>query len=134
MSLLVDRLAAYLESRGEGLVGESIFKLHRPAAPLECISLHATGGYPPDRYTQRERPTVMLVVREETPDEALSKAYSLFNDLHGQQNLDLGGGIWALTIEAIGSPGYAGTESIEGGNAHLASFNIALDLRRPSTP
>jgi len=134
MSLLIDQLALYLETQGEGTVGTDIFKIHRPSSPLACVSLHATGGYPPDRYTQREHPTVMLFARAATPDAALRKAYSLYGKLHGKQNLDLGGGLWALTIEAVASPAYTGTESAEGGTAHLASFNIALDLRRPSTP
>ena len=142
MSLLINQLATYLASQGEGTVGTSIFKLHRPSSPLACVSLHATGGYPPDRYTARERPTVMLFARATTPEEALRKAYGLYGKLHRKQNLDLGGGMWALTIEAVASPAYTGTEQasaslgpgVENQTAHLASFNIALDLRRPSTP
>ncbi len=134
MSLLIDQLATYLENQGEGIVGTSIFKLHRPASPLACVSLHATGGYPPDRYTEREHPTVMLLARAATPDDALREVYSLYGRLHGKQNLDLGGGLWALTIEAMASPAYVGTEQAADQTAHLASFNIALDLRRPSTP
>jgi hypothetical protein len=53
--------------------------------------------------------------------------------LNGKQNLDLGGGLWALTIEAVASPAYTGTEQAANQTAHLASFNIALDLRRPSS-
>ena len=134
MSLLIDQLAAYLESQGEGTVGTDIFRIHRPSSPIACVSLHATGGYPPDRYTQRERPTVMFFARAATPDDALRKAYSLYGKLHGKQHLDLGGGIFALTIEAVASPAYTGTEQAANQTAHLASFNIALDLRRPSTP
>ena len=63
MSLLIDQVAAYLEAQGEGVVGTSIFKVHRPSSPLACVSLHATGGYPPDTYTERERPTVMVFAR-----------------------------------------------------------------------
>jgi hypothetical protein len=134
MSLLIDQLAAYLESQGEGTVGTDIFRIHRPSSPIACVSLHATGGYPPDRYTQRERPTVMFFARAATPDDALRKAYSLYGKLHVKQHLDLGGGIFALTIEAVASPAYTGTEQAANQTAHLASFNIALDLRRPSTP
>ena len=148
MSLLIDQLASYLQAQSEGAVGTSIFKMHRPSAPVVCLSLHATGGYPPDRYTERERPTVMLFARAATPDGALRKAYSLFGKLHGKQNLDLGGsaiplglatpsqrdsGIWALTIEATSSPAYIGTEETGEGTAHLASLNLAFDLRRPSS-
>jgi hypothetical protein len=133
VSLLIDQLASYLQAQGEGAVGTSIFKLHRSSAPLVCLSLHATGGYPPDRYTERERPTVMLFARAATPDEALRKAYSLFGKLHGRQNLDLGSGMWALTIEATSSPAYVGTEETGEGTAHLASLNLAFDLRRPSS-
>jgi len=133
MSLLVDQLAAYLASQGEGTVGTDLFKLHRPSSPLSCVSLHATGGYPPDNYTERERPTVMLFARAATPDGALRKAYGLYRKLHGKQNVDLGGGIWALTIEAVASPAYVGTEQAMDATAHLASFNTVLDLRTPSS-
>ncbi len=60
MGLLIDQLAAYLHTQGEGTVGTDLFSLHRPSSPLACVSLHATGGYPPDGYTEREHPTVML--------------------------------------------------------------------------
>ena len=133
MSLLLDQLAAYLRIQGEGTVGIDLFKINRPAAPLACVSLHATGGYPPDRYTEREHPTVMLFARAATPDGALHKAYSLYRKLHGQQNVGLGGGLWALTIEAVASPAYVGTEQAVDATAHLASFNIVLDLRSPSS-
>jgi len=126
VSLLVDRLAAYLEGQGEA----DIFKLHRPAEPLECVSLHATGGYPPSNYTERERPTLQIVARAATPDGALQKAYRLFRLLRHQQNLDLGEGLDVLTLEALNSPAYMGTESTRGGVGHLASFNVLADLRR----
>jgi len=133
MSLLLDQLASYLHAQGEGTVGTDLFKLHRPSSPLACVSMHATGGYPADGYTEREHPTVMLFARAATPDDALRKAYSLYRKLHGRQNLDLGGGLWALTIEAVASPAYVGTEQAANATAHLASFNIALDLRTPSS-
>lgn len=132
MSLLIDQLAAYLASRGEGTVGKDIFKHHRPAAPVACVSLHATGGYPADGYTAREHPTIMLFARAATPDGAVRKAYSLYGKLHRQQNLDLGG-LWALTIDAVNSPAYVGTEPAGGTTGHLGSFNIALDLRQASS-
>lgn len=133
MSLLLDQLASYLQGQGEGTVGTDLFKISRPSSPLACVSLHATGGYPPDGYNEREHPTVMLFARAATPGEALRKAYSLYRKLHGRQNLDLGGGVWALTIEAVASPAYVGTEQAVDATAHLASFNILLDLRTPSS-
>ncbi|MFB3880950.1 MAG: minor capsid protein [Armatimonadota bacterium] len=133
MSLLIDQLAAYLQAQGEVTVGADLFCLHRPASPLACVSLHATGGYPPDRYTEREHPTVMLFARAATPGEALRKAYRLRRALHLKQNVDLGGGLWALTIEAMASPAYVGTEQVPEGLGHLASFNLLFDLRRPSS-
>jgi hypothetical protein len=133
MGLLIDQLASYLHAQGEGTVGTDLFKLHRPSSPLACVSLHATGGYPSDGYTEREHPTVMLFARAATPDAALRKAYSLYRKLHGKQNLDLGGGLWALTIKAVASPAYVGSEQAANATAHLASFNIALDLRSPSS-
>jgi len=132
MSLVIDQLAAYLASQGEGTVGTNIFKHHRPASPVACVSLHATGGYPPDGYTAREHPTIMLFARAATPDGAVRKAYSLYRKLHGQQNLDLDG-LCALTIDAINSPGYVGTEPAGGTTGHLSSFNIELDLRQASS-
>ena len=132
MSLLIDQLAAYLATQGEGTVGTTLFKLHRPSWPVASVSLHATGGYPADGYTQRETPTVMLFARAATPEGALKKAYSLYGHLHGKQNLDLGGDLWALTVEAAASPAYVGTEQLGGATAHLAAFSIIVDLRTAS--
>jgi hypothetical protein len=140
MSLLIDQLAAWLQTQGEGTVGATIFKRNRPPAPVACISLHSTGGYPPPPYTRREFPTVQLFARAATPDGAERKAYSLYNRLHRRGNLDLGAGLQALCILAMQSPAYVGEEQAEsavsGGSsqtAHLASFNIVVQLRTPST-
>ena len=73
MSLLIDQLATYLQGQGEGTVGVDIFKTHRPASPVACITLYATGGYPPDLYTEREHPTVQIVTRAASPNAALQK-------------------------------------------------------------
>jgi hypothetical protein len=129
VSLLVDRLAAWLQEAGEGTVGQDVFCLHRPSSPVQCISLHATGGYPPDRYTEREHPTVMVFARAATPDGALLRAGALFHLLHGRQGLDFGGGVYALTVEAVGSPAYVGTEQLADSVAHLATVNFLFDLR-----
>jgi hypothetical protein len=133
MSLLIDQLATWLENQHLGTVGTTIFKVHRPASPVACISLHPTGGYPPDGYTQREFPTVMIFARAATSGAALQKAYSIYNRLHGKQNVDLGGGISALTIQAVNSPAYMDIERAADQDAHLASFNLLFDLRRASS-
>jgi hypothetical protein len=133
VSLLIDQLASYLQTQGQGTVGSTIFKVHRPSSPVACISLHPTGGYPADGYTRREKPTVMIQARASTPAAALSKGYSVYGLLHGKQHLDLSGGIFALTIEAAGSPAYVGTEQADSQTAHLASLNLAFDLRRASS-
>jgi hypothetical protein len=133
MSLLVDQLAAYLQSRGEGTVGTDIFKFQRPSSPLAVLSIHPTGGYTPNPYSERERPTLMIFARAGAPNAALQKAYGAYNNLRNLQNVDLGGGVFALTIEAINSPAYVGTEQAANQTAHLASFNLLFDLRRPSS-
>jgi len=140
MSLLIDELAAYLQAQGQGTVGVDLFKMHRPSAPVGCISLHPTGGYPPPAYTQREFPTVMLFARASTPDAALRKAYSLYGRLHRKGNLALGS-LCALSILAVASPAYVGEEQAAASaaagaaiqTAHLASFNIVVQLRKAST-
>lgn len=132
MSLLLDELAEYLEAQGEGTVGTSIFKVQRPASPVACVSLHATGGYPPDRYTAREHPTIMIYARAATPSAAHASAYRVYSLLHGRQNVEIGD-LWALTVEAVASPAYVGTEQAADQTAHLASFNLLFDLRRPSS-
>ena len=140
MALLIDQMATYLAGQGEGTVGTDIFKTKRPAAPVACVSLHATGGYPPPAYTRREFPTLMISARAATPDAAVRKAYSIYNRLHRQSNLDLGGGLHALSILAVASPAYVGEEqaqaAVSGGasqTAHLASFNVVVQLRTAST-
>ena len=132
MSLLVDEFAAWLQSQGEGTVGTTIFKLMRPSAPVACISLHGTGGYPPERYGVREHPTLQVVCRAGSPASALSKAYSVFNQLPKRGGLHLGD-LDAFTVEATGSPAYIGEEQAAAQTCHLASFNLVFDLRRPSS-
>lgn len=133
MSLLVTQLADWLETQGVGQTGVDIFEFQRPPTPVEVISLHPTGGYPPPAYTKREFPTMQIFARAATPDDALRKAYDLFRRLHRQSNLDLGGGVHALVILAINSPVDVGTEQVGGTTAHLASFNIQVQLRTPSS-
>ncbi len=133
MSLLIDQLAAYLQVQGEGTVGTNIFKLQRPSSPAACVSIHATGGYPPERYGKRTHPTIQLIARATTPNGALVKAARVFAKLQDKQNVDLGGGLWALTIEPMSDPAYIGEELAGNQTCHLASFNITIDLRTPSS-
>ena len=134
MSLLIDQLAAWLATQSEGTVGVDLFKLHRPSSPVACVSLHATGGYPPHKYTRQEYPTVQVIARAATPNSALTKAYRIFNRLHGRQQLDLGSDVYANTVQGMNSPVYLGEE--EAGNppvgGHLASFNLVFDLKTAS--
>ena len=130
--MLIDEFAQWLQSQGQGSVGATIFKLHRPASPLICVSMHATGGYPRPRYGVRELPTVQLVARADGPKGALVKAYAIYNLLPRKGGLVLGG-LHAFCAEALNSPAYVGEEETESGVAHLASFNLAFDLRRPSS-
>ncbi len=132
MSLLVDEFAAWLQAQGEGTVGSTIFKLSRPSSPAACISLHGTGGYPPERYGVREHPTLQVVCRAGSPAGALAKAYSVFNRIPRNGSLEMGD-LYALTAEAQGSPAYIGEEQAAAQTCHLASFNLVFDLRRPSS-
>jgi hypothetical protein len=132
VSLLVDEFAAWLETQGEGTVGATIFRLQRPSSPAACISLHGTGGYPPETYGVREHPTLQIVCRATTPNGALQKAYSVFNRIPRKSGLDLGD-LYAFTVEAMGSPAYIGEEQAAAQTCHLASFNLVFDLRRPSS-
>ncbi len=128
MALLVDRLASWLQSQGEGTVAATLFKLARPSAPVECVTLYATGGYAPERYGTREHPTIRVETRAATPNGALAKCGSIFRRLQGRQGLDLGEGVYANTVRAMGSPAYIGRDDI----GHLASVNLVFDLKELS--
>jgi len=130
VSLLVDEFASWLEAQGEGTVMQTIFKVHRPSAPAACISLHVTGGYPPERYGVREHPTIQVVARATTPNGAIAKAYSVFNKPPRKGGLTMAT-LHAFTVEATGSPAYIGEEQAGNQPCHLASFNLVFDLRRP---
>ena len=132
MSLLIDELGTWLAAQGEGTVGADLFKLARPSSPLACVSLHATGGFGRPTYGVRELPTVQVVARAATPNGALAKAYSIYGRFPRKGGLTLGG-LHAFTVEAMNSPVYTGEESASTGTGHLASFNLAFDLRRPSS-
>ncbi len=131
MSLLIDEFAAWLATQGEGTVGTTIFKLSRPSSPAACLSLHATGGYSPERYGLRTHPTIQVVARAATPNGALAKAYSIFNKLPRKGGLQLTT-LYAFTVERT-EPVYIGEEQAGNQTCHLASFNLVFDLRRPSS-
>ena len=132
MALLIDEFAAWLAAQGEGTVGTTIFRLSRPSSPAACLSLHGTGGYPPELYGVRTHPTIQVVARATTPNGAIAKAYSVFNRMPRKGGLKLAT-LYAFTAERT-EPAYIGEE--QGGNqtCHLASFNVVFDLRRPSSP
>jgi len=133
VSLLVDEFAAWLQAQGEGTVMQTIFKMQRPAAPVACVTVHVTGGYPPPHYTRREFPTLQVVARAASPKAALDKAYSMYNRTHGKVRVTMGG-LHAFTMHATASPAYIGEEQAANVTAHLAAFNLVFDLRRPSSP
>jgi len=129
MPVLVDQFAIWLQSRGQGTVGQTIFKLQRPSTPVICLSIHATGGYRPERYGRREHPTLQVVARAATPNGALAKAYAVMKLTHNAPETDLGAGMWANSIQAMSSPAYIGEEAP---GAHLASLNLVFDLKELS--
>jgi hypothetical protein len=134
MSLLLDQAATYLETEGLGVVGRTIFKGNRPPSPVACLSIHQTGGYTPDPRDGRERPTLQFMARGATEQAAYQTAYNIWNKLAYRNEVDLGGGIVALTIDALGSPSSLGEEA-PGTNlkAFLVVFNLLFDLRRSSS-
>jgi hypothetical protein len=132
MALLIDEFAAWLATQGEGTVGTNLFKLSRPSSPTACLTLSATGGYPPELYGVREHPTIQVVARATTPNGAIAKAYSVFNRLPRKGGLTMAT-LHAFTVEKTSSPAYIGEEQAGNQTCHLASFNVVFDLRRPSS-
>jgi hypothetical protein len=132
VSLLIDEFGDWLEEQGEGVIASTLFKIERPASPAACVSLHATGGYPPELYGVREHPTIQVVARAITPNGALAKAYSIFNRLPRKGGL-LMGDLEAFTVEKTNSPAYIGEEQADNLTCHLAAFNVVFDLRTPRT-
>ena len=132
MALLVDQLASWLQTQGEGTVGTNLFKLFRPNTPIDCTTLYMTGGYPPPDYTGREKPTIQVVARAASPGDAASKAYEIFSLIRGRQCLDLGRGIYVNYVREINPPASIGEEIQDGKPAYLCAFNLLFDLKRPS--
>jgi hypothetical protein len=131
MTLAIDELAAYMQTRGLGTVGTDIYKFVRPPTPVVCTSVHPTGGWS-ERYGFTEKPTFMIYARAATPKAAMERAYAAWNALHRQQNVQLAT-LYALTIEASNSPLYLDTEQAGNSTAHLCAFNITMHLRRASS-
>ncbi len=124
--MLVDDVAAYLASQGFGTVGTDIFKGEYPESPNALIWLHHGGGEHPRRAWAGERPTLQIVVRDLTFDDAYVTAYELFNLLHGLTSQTLGGCSY-YDFDAVSSPEQRGVDK-NGRTEFVLNFRVLKNV------
>lgn len=133
LSRLAEEVVDYLVDKGLGTKGTDIFIHQRPPTPVDLVSVTQFGGEAPDSYLPFiEEVAVQIMCRAQANKDAEQKAYDIFEELHGVENL-----VWAdhsiMTVTAIASPGYVGVEKLEGADGHLWSCNYIFALRRESS-
>lgn len=127
MSILLEKLGEYLQQQGIGVLGRDIFLNYIVDTPDDAVFLIDTGGFPPDFtgdiinpntqiYTRvgnqcgMLNPTVQIRVRSVDIQNAYSKAYQIFNLLHGKTFWDLDGMVHILVCNALQNPFWIGRD------------------------
>lgn len=107
---LLDDLATFLQTKGVGVVGTTVFKGFLPDAPDACVALVDSPGLPVVRTMAStgaagilERPRVQVTARATTPQAARDKAMDALTALDWTQRVTLGTTRYYL-IEALQRP------------------------------
>lgn len=101
--MLLESIAAYLEARGYGVQGESIFIGTMPEQPDNCLALFDTGGFAPELACDIEYPTFQVLVRGTSYMMTRSKIDNIYRLLHGNTEL-------ALLLQAMQNPAAIGQD------------------------
>lgn len=106
--MILDDLAALIESEGLGTVGADVIKSRLPEKPIECVALLDEEGASPT-YAQNstavdwESPHVQVVVRSEDYDVAKTRAQAIA-DVLGAVSNEVVGAARYLRVVLLNSP------------------------------
>ena len=80
---MLDEIGLYLESKGFGVIGQTIFLGMVPDKPDACTALFEYAGSPPDLHWDGEYPGLQVRVRESNYGAGREKIGEAINLLHG---------------------------------------------------
>lgn len=103
MLMLLDDVAAYLQTQGIGTIGTDIFKGAMPDQPDNCICLYEYAGSPPDLHWNGEYPGLQVMARNTSYAAGRTKIETIRTKLHGLTEQTLGTTRYLL-IKANQSP------------------------------
>lgn len=109
---LLNDIGEKLEDESIGTVGTNIFLGYMPDSPDICIGLFIYAGAPPDEVSEDvEYPGLQVRVRGAAAgfEDALEKAYDIFNALHGLTDTTLTA-TYYYRISANQSPAQMGVD------------------------
>lgn len=94
--MLLDELAAYLETQALGTVGTDLFKGLLPDTPDACVALFETPGGPPGLTDSIDLRSFQVRTRAAGYSDARQKCEDIFALLHGLHEQTLSGARYVL--------------------------------------
>lgn len=101
MILISTEVAAYLQLQSIGTVGVNLFKERMPASPDTATLLTSTGGFEPDAKHGYDELTLQVMTRADNPIVAFNNITSVYNALHGLNNVTLPSGTFLIHSRAM---------------------------------
>lgn len=86
---LLDEMASFLQTAGQGTFGTNLFIGYRPDSPDDVISLYNGGGPPVEYHSAGARPILHVEVRGADQTSALQKMIAVTAALHNQHDFTI---------------------------------------------
>lgn len=126
--MMVDDIAAYLQTAGHGTVGTDIFKESMPPSPETCTVLYSYGGNPPELIGDIEYPGLQVKVRADGPSNALSRINDVMNKLHTLGETTINTHRY-LYVKAVDSCAFAGFDRQTGrAPVYVQNYIVAKEI------
>lgn len=124
--MMLDDIAAYLQTKGLGTVGTDIFKGKRPSSPDACLALYQYAGEVPELIsgTTYEYPGLQVWSRATNQVDALTKLDAVIDELHGLSEYSTTYARYLL-VQARQSPATMG-EDENGRIEYVVNFRVSM--------
>ena len=104
----IQEIATRLQTASIGTLGTDLFYSYMPDSANAGVSVHDTGGMPPDIYIPTKSPTFQVFIRAATYDAGKAKLDAVRASLHNLYNVTLSGGTYVYSINALAEGGHIG--------------------------
>ena len=94
-------------------------------APDDCGYVRLFGGFAPDKYIPKQRPTLQVVIRGKNGVTTESKAWGIFNSFHQRTNFAIGTQKISSCFADQSAPLYLG---LDANNRPMYSVNFTMTL------